>query len=642
MKRGLILSVFLIILIISISFISANPFTDFFKKLTGQAIEQAKTPIQNQITQIQSITPEPVPTASNIVKCSDSDGKSNFLESGYVNFNSKTYYDYCDNNLAYDYYCPSSSNIVANVIKIIGNAITEQTAPDKTSKDCTSYGTNYQCSEGKCIKVGDCLNGETKPCEINIGACKPGVQVCVNFYWSECQNQILPSTEICDSIDNDCDNLIDEINCTIVQNQTNQTIPTHKTCLGNSCISINGQGTDECYFDDQCIVNETTPIEKPNFFAGILGIASETPETQEEINPVYSNKPITKTTYIYAGNLVASKKNNESETTYYVQDHLGSNRKVVDGQIEEQSTDFYAFGETKETTGDSENDYLYTGKELDETGLYYYGARYYNPELGRFTQPDSLTGSLADPLSMNRYSYVQNNPLKYVDPTGNKREKPLKLTHKQVELMTNGLKAMYGSLGDNGAKAPKEATKGYLRDVLSGIGVDYQLRILDLQSIFPNSKEDLPQKFSDFVSKEEGYAENKKLKTSCAGFVFYVLSEFAKEQGTTLQLTMEKGTSKYLPEDAVIQKKDNNPGKRFGTITVTLDPNKIPLTAYKSGPLASTLNIPDNSVYAAPTPENMKSGAIFFKPRKGASNGHVVIITNSNEEKPVATEKPQQ
>ncbi len=431
MKKRFVFIIFFI-LVISISFISANPFTDFFKKLTGQSIEQAKTPIQRQINEIKSITPESVPTTSNVIKCSDSDGKSNFLESGYVNFNSKTYYDYCDNNLAYDYYCSSSSNIVANVIKIIGNAITEQTTPDKTSKDCTSYGLNYACSEGKCIKVGDCLNGETKPCGVDLGQCKPGVQVCVNLYWTECQNQILPSEEICDSMDNDCDGTIDEgvcINQTIANQtqQTNQTqpeTPIHKTCLGNSCISINGNGTDECYSDDQCIVNEATPIEKPNFFAGILGIASETPETQEEINPVYSNKPITKTTYIYAGNLVASKSTDKTETTYYIQDHLGSNRKVVDGEFIEQENEFYAFGETKETTGDSENDYLYTGKELDETGLYYYGARYYNPELGRFTQPDSLTGNLQDPLSMNWYSYVQNNPLKYVDPTGNEEQTP--------------------------------------------------------------------------------------------------------------------------------------------------------------------------------------------------------------------------
>jgi len=119
------------------------------------------------------------------------------------------------------------------------------------------------------------------------------------------------------------------------------------------------------------------------------------------------------TTYIYGGNLLASVTDNGTE--YYVQDHLGSNRKVVG----EQEAEFYAFGEAANEPAEG-NDYLYTGKEKDsESGLYYYGARYYAPELGRFVAADALTGSLQDPLSMNRYSYVKNNPLKYVDPTGN-------------------------------------------------------------------------------------------------------------------------------------------------------------------------------------------------------------------------------
>jgi RHS repeat-associated protein len=133
-----------------------------------------------------------------------------------------------------------------------------------------------------------------------------------------------------------------------------------------------------------------------------------------------NQNPVIKTTYIYAGVLIASTSTDSNETNYYVQDHLGSNKEVIKGQIEEQSNDFYSFGETKDITGISNNNYKYTGKELDkETGFYQYGERYYNPTLGRFMQADSLTGDLQDPLSMNRYAYVQNNPLKFVDPTGN-------------------------------------------------------------------------------------------------------------------------------------------------------------------------------------------------------------------------------
>ncbi|MBN2086711.1 RHS repeat-associated core domain-containing protein, partial [Candidatus Peregrinibacteria bacterium] len=54
----------------------------------------------------------------------------------------------------------------------------------------------------------------------------------------------------------------------------------------------------------------------------------------------------------------------------------------------------------------------------EETDLYYYGARYYNPDIGRFTSLDPWSGDIKDPQSLNKYSYVRNNPLKYVDPSG--------------------------------------------------------------------------------------------------------------------------------------------------------------------------------------------------------------------------------
>jgi RHS repeat-associated protein len=61
----------------------------------------------------------------------------------------------------------------------------------------------------------------------------------------------------------------------------------------------------------------------------------------------------------------------------------------------------------------------FTGQILDaETGLYYYNARYYDPELGRFIQADTKIPDLSNPQSYNRYSYCLNNPLRYTDPDG--------------------------------------------------------------------------------------------------------------------------------------------------------------------------------------------------------------------------------
>jgi len=60
--------------------------------------------------------------------------------------------------------------------------------------------------------------------------------------------------------------------------------------------------------------------------------------------------------------------------------------------------------------------YLYNGKELDEeTGLYYYGARFYDAQLGRFHTDDPLAKKY---YSWSSYNYTMNNPIKFVDPDG--------------------------------------------------------------------------------------------------------------------------------------------------------------------------------------------------------------------------------
>jgi len=76
------------------------------------------------------------------------------------------------------------------------------------------------------------------------------------------------------------------------------------------------------------------------------------------------------------------------------------------------------FGVCLESQGSIGTDRLFTGQRLDSTGLYYYGARYYDPAIGRFISPDPVVQNFKNPQTLNRYSYCLNNPLKYVDPTG--------------------------------------------------------------------------------------------------------------------------------------------------------------------------------------------------------------------------------
>ncbi len=110
------------------------------------------------------------------------------------------------------------------------------------------------------------------------------------------------------------------------------------------------------------------------------------------------------------------------EVTYYHLDALGSVRAVSDqaGQVVARH-DYRAFGE-EVTTGPGVDARRFTGKERDaESGLDYFGARYYRADIGRFTTIDPVytwQENLVDPQRWNRYAYVRNNPLRWVDPDG--------------------------------------------------------------------------------------------------------------------------------------------------------------------------------------------------------------------------------
>jgi len=69
--------------------------------------------------------------------------------------------------------------------------------------------------------------------------------------------------------------------------------------------------------------------------------------------------------------------------------------------------------------------YTFTGQEEDdELGLYNFKARLYDPVIGRFISADTIVPNPEDPQSLNRYSYCLNNPLRYIDPTGNEETDP--------------------------------------------------------------------------------------------------------------------------------------------------------------------------------------------------------------------------
>ncbi|MFF0206179.1 SpvB/TcaC N-terminal domain-containing protein [Streptomyces sp. NPDC005017] len=152
-------------------------------------------------------------------------------------------------------------------------------------------------------------------------------------------------------------------------------------------------------------------------------------------NRNYSERDGTGFKHVFVGDSrVASKTVSggvESDQSFYHADHLGSSGYVTDGAgAVTEHLEYFPHGETwvEERSGQHDTEYQFTGEELDaETGLYYHGARYYNPRTQLWASADpalpkyldqDLAGGITQPRNLAAYTYVHNNPVKLTDPTG--------------------------------------------------------------------------------------------------------------------------------------------------------------------------------------------------------------------------------
>ena len=132
--------------------------------------------------------------------------------------------------------------------------------------------------------------------------------------------------------------------------------------------------------------------------------------------------------YIRGLGLISSDSEKAKTYYHYVSDEQGSITHVINGEEKESGElpqedvqsrvlnhyEYDAFGNTIRCEEQVHNRFRYTGEQYDPlTGQYYLRARYYNPVIARFTQEDTYYGD-----GLNLYTYCQNNPILYHDPTG--------------------------------------------------------------------------------------------------------------------------------------------------------------------------------------------------------------------------------
>lgn len=150
----------------------------------------------------------------------------------------------------------------------------------------------------------------------------------------------------------------------------------------------------------------------------------------------------------------------DGQSYFYHADGLGSIIDLIDvGGFVVQSYVYDSFGNIVQQEGALVNPYTYTGRELDlESGMYYYRARFYDSNIGRFITQDPI-GMLSG--SLNFYSYVGNNSINFIDPLG------LQATFEEKITQVGAVGPLDAIIAEQLAKEALEAAKN---SGLTGLG----------------------------------------------------------------------------------------------------------------------------------------------------------------------------
>ena len=184
--------------------------------------------------------------------------------------------------------------------------------------------------------------------------------------------------------------------------------------------------TWDILYGDGVVISETTGKNTTNYTYGLERISTITGSNRTE--------------YIYdaRGSVAAEVSYNNA---WYTFGGMLAWKNVT-------SKSYTPFGEQ---IGETVSGFGYNGEYYNAaTGMVYLRARFYEPEMNRFSQKDVLRGDAVNPVSLNRYAYVQNDPVNFVDPSGMSissitnavRKMAAKVTISSVNRVTNAIKSV--------------------------------------------------------------------------------------------------------------------------------------------------------------------------------------------------------
>ncbi len=294
-------------------------------------------------------------------------------------------------------------------------------------------------------------------------------------------------------------------------------------------------------------------------------------------------------------------------TFFHHRDHLGSASIDTSGGNVTAVSDYLPFGTTlNDQNYDSlgyDNAYKFTGQELDdETGLYYYDARYYDSDLGRFMAVDGaylgVSGDkamLVNPQALNSYSYVLNNPLKYVDPSGNNF----------VDTWNSGMDILESIAAADGPALYLDTVAVVLSTVvIADTGIDYVAEKINESIVQPisNAHSEVLSQAETSGNVENGYVT--LYRGDVSGKTFFVSKGL--ENIATLGADLVFGTDLNMAIQNHIDYVDNNKYSPFVSTTL----NEAIAEDFAKGQDGNqtgsvyTLKIPSNDIMYPGNPQN--------------------------------------
>ena len=255
----------------------------------------------------------------------------------------------------------------------------------------------------------------------------------------------------------------------------------------------------------------------------------------------------------------------EGKRYFYHSDHLGSSSLITDasGNVTQQ-LDYLPYGEVfleKRSDVDYHTPYKFNGKELDEeTGLYYYGARYYNPRLSIWYATDPLEEKYPN---ISSYAYCAGNPIKFVDYRGDS----LIVAPEYQELFNKALTDVFGGI----------ISKGFVYDTKGVVSFNGDIKGMSKKQreIFNDFKKVLASKTITHIIYAERY--NVKDKNGC---IATISPEITGGEGTLLACDYKNFTQNYVvinpltSQEIKIYSVTDNYYKTYGTVpTPDSEPN---------------------------------------------------------------------